>query len=140
MGWNNDPAIRDLGEYADKHKYKAVIAVPRPRGIKGGPGRKDGKGAVDGAGGGAKMFERFAARAPERTQGIEIPECPLQKLGDGVHIVYRADKWSSARKTTDYIHDFKKGVQIYCGPSIANPKVFLCFGGKLTMTERGLVF
>jgi len=120
-------------------QYKAVVAIPRPRGLKGGIGRR-AKGEVIRDGGGAKMFERFASRASEQTQGIDIPECPLQKVGDAVHIVYRADKWSAARKTTDYIHDFKDGVQLYCGPSIANPKVFLCFGGKLTMTERGLVF
>ena len=27
MGWNNEPTVRDLKPYADKHKYKAVIAV-----------------------------------------------------------------------------------------------------------------
>ena len=27
MGWKNNPEIRDLSEYADKHQYKAVIAL-----------------------------------------------------------------------------------------------------------------
>lgn len=121
-------------------KYKAVVAMKRPRGLKGGPGKFPGEGEVIRDGGGAKMFEVFASRPAERTQEVNLDECPLHKLGTGVHIVYRADKWSKARKTTDYIHDFKNGVKIYCGPTVSNPQVFLCFGGKLTMTERGLVF
>lgn len=27
MAWNDNPQIRDLKPYADKHKFKAVIAV-----------------------------------------------------------------------------------------------------------------
>lgn len=27
MAWNNEPTVRDLKPYADKHKYKAVVAV-----------------------------------------------------------------------------------------------------------------
>ena len=27
MAWNSDPTVRDLGKYADQHKYKAVIAI-----------------------------------------------------------------------------------------------------------------
>ncbi len=27
MAWNNEPTVRDLKPYADKHKYKAVIAI-----------------------------------------------------------------------------------------------------------------
>lgn len=121
-------------------KYKAVVAIRRPRGLKGGPGKFPSKGTVIRDGGGAKMFEVFASRPAERTQEVEMDECPLHKLGNAVNIVYRADKWSKTRKTTDYIHDFKNGVRLYCGPTISNPQVFLCFGGKLTMTERGLVF
>lgn len=121
-------------------KYKAVVAIRRPRGLKGGPGKFPGRGRVIRNGGGARMFEIFTSRPAEQTQEVELDECPLVKAGDAVHIVYRADKWSKSRRTTDYIHDFKKGVQLYCGPTLLNPQVFLCFGGKLTMTERGLVF
>ena len=27
MAWDNDPVIRDLADYANKHKSKAVIAI-----------------------------------------------------------------------------------------------------------------
>ncbi len=27
MAWNNEPTVRDLKPYADKHRFKAVIAV-----------------------------------------------------------------------------------------------------------------
>jgi len=122
-------------------KYKAIVAIPQPRSIKGGPGCKPIRGGkVVRMGGGARMFEEFAARAAECTQEVEVPALPLKKLGDGVHIVYRSDKWSEKRRTTDYIHDFKKDVQIYCGPTLEKPEVFVVFGGKLTLTKRGLVF
>lgn len=114
-------------------KYKAVVAVKCPK-------KMDKQGKVSRSGGAAKMFERFMSRDPEATFEAEIPACKLVKLGKAVHIVYRSDKWKRKRKTEDYIHDFGKGVQLYCGPDKKNPEVFLCFGGKLTVTERGLVF
>ncbi len=27
MAWNSEPEIRDLGEYAKKNRYKAVVAI-----------------------------------------------------------------------------------------------------------------
>lgn len=114
-------------------KYKAVVAIKKPRATKK-------KGQVSREGGAAKISERFHARPAENTWEMEVPKVPLEPLGPAVHIVYRSDKWSETRETTDYIHDFNDGVQLYCGPSQKSPKVFICFGGKLTVTERGLVF
>lgn len=113
-------------------KYKAVVAIKIPK--------LDSLGKVSRKGGAAKMFERFMSRDPNATYEAEIPACKLVKLGKADHIVYRSDKWKHKKETEDYIHDFGKGVNIYCGPSKKNPEVFLCFGGKLTATERGLVF
>lgn len=114
-------------------KYKAVIAIKKPRSA-------PKKSQVSREGGAAKVSERFHARPAEKTWEMEVPQVPLAFLGRAVHIVYRSDKWSPTRETTDYIHDFKQGVKLYCGPSLKRPEVFLCFGGKLTVTERGLVF
>lgn len=115
-------------------KYKAIVAIRKPKNMYRLAG-------VSRHGGAAKMFERFAARPAENTFEVPVPEVKLEKLGNGAaHIVYRSDKWSPKRRKSDYIHPFSKGVQIYCGPSIQRPEVFLCFGGKLTMTERGLVW
>jgi|SRR5690606_12572959 len=92
-------------------------------------------------GGAARMFEHFTARPAENTFEVEIPKVKLQKLGrKAAHIVYKSDKWSPQRKPSDYIHPFGKGVNIYCGPNLKNPQVFLCCGGKLTLTKRGLVW
>jgi hypothetical protein len=113
--------------------YKAIVAIKVPK-------KKKKLSKVSRKGGAAKSFERFASRPAANTFEIEIPDVKLKKLGKAEHIVYRSDKWSSNGKTTDYIHDFKNGVQIFCGPSLKNPEVFLCFGGKLTCTERGLVY
>ena len=114
-------------------KYKAVVAVKCPK-------KMDKLDKVSRRGGAAKTFERFMSRDPKATFDAEIPACKLVKLGDAVHIVYRSDKWKHGKKTEDYIHEFGKGVEIYCGPSKKNPDVFICFGGRLTATERGLVF
>ena len=114
-------------------KYKAVVAVKCPK-------KMDKLGKVSRRGGAAKTFERFMSRDPKATYDAEIPACKLVKLGKAVHIVYRSDKWKHGKKTEDYIHEFGKDVEIYCGPSKKNPDVFICFGGKLTATERGLVF
>ena len=114
-------------------KYKAVIAVKCPK-------KMDKQPKVSRSGGAAKTFERFMSRDPKATYEAEIPACKLVKLGKAVHIVYRSDKWKHNDKTEDYIHEFGKGVELYCGPSKKDPEVFLCFGGKLTATERGLVF
>lgn len=111
-------------------KYKAIVAIPDPE-------EKIKLSRVMRDGGAARLFEIFASRAARETHEISISGHRLQKLGKAKHIVYRSDKWSG--KKEDYIHDFKNGVNIYCGPSLKNPKVFLCFGGKLTCTERGLV-
>jgi len=115
-------------------KYKAIVAIKRPRNM-----YKLAK--VERYGSAAKMFEVFAARPAENTFEVDVPEVPLHRIGrKASHIIYRSDKWSAQRKKTDYNHDFKKGVKLYCGPSLKRPEVFLCFGGKLTLTERGLVY
>jgi hypothetical protein len=114
-------------------KYKAVVAVKCPK-------KMDKLDKVSRRGGAAKTFERFMSRDPKATYDAEIPACKLVKLGKAEHIVYRSDKWKHGKKTEDYIHEFGKGVEIYCGPSKKDPEVFICFGGKLTATERGLVF
>lgn len=113
-------------------ELKAVVGIPEPR-------QKKRLGKVSRKAGAAKMYERFTARDAGNTYEIEIPKTKLVKLGKAVHIVYRSDKWNPGEEI-DYIHEFKDGVHVYCGPSLENPKVFLCFGGKLTATERGLIY
>jgi hypothetical protein len=113
-------------------RLKAVVSVPHPR-------KMTKKAKVSRAGGGAKLFERFAARSAANTYGIKLSRVPIKKLGTAIHIVYRSDKWNPPDEV-DYIHDFKSGVRLYCGPTLEEPEVFLCFGGRLTATERGLVY
>lgn len=125
-------------------KFKAVVAIKRPKSM-----YKAAK--VSTYGNAAKMFKAFMARPAKNAFEIDVPNVKLQKVGKRAsHIVYRSDKWSKDRKTSDYIHDFRKlcdvdgcrskVINLYCGPSLNNPEVFLCFGGKLTLTERGLVW
>lgn len=115
-------------------KYKAVVSIRRPKNMYK-------LANVSRYGGAAKMFEHFTARPAENSFEIEVPKVSIHKLGKkAAHIVYRSDKWSATRKESDYIHPFEKGVKIFCGPNIRRPEVFICFGGKLTLTKRGLVW
>lgn len=90
-------------------------------------------------GGAAKLFERFTARPAAQTQEIEVPAPKLKKLGKAKHIVYRSDKWNPG-KDIDYIHDFGRDVEIWVGPSENDPEIFMVKGGRLTVTERGIVY
>lgn len=90
-------------------------------------------------GGAAKLFERFTARAASQTQELEVPAPKLKKLGPAKHIVYRSDKWNPGRDI-DYIHDFGRDVDLWAGPSERDPQIFMVKGGRLTVTERGIVY
>lgn len=115
-------------------KYKAVVSMKTPKNM-----YKEAD--VMRYGGAAKMFEVFMDRPADATFEMDFPKVPLQKVGKKArHIVYRSDKWSAQRLQSDYIHPFGRGVKIYCGPTLEKPEVFICFGGKLTLTKRGLVW
>ena len=144
-------------------KYKAIVAVPCPTDSKICDVEKTWKklDKVSRAGGAAKMFERFMEREATMTIEGEVPAVKLVHLGEGKKVVYRSNKWVQQNykkhapsvvqgRQQDYYHcvnegfnkswDLPKGAQVYCGPSLEKPEVFICFGGRLTMTERGLVF
>jgi len=88
--------------------------------------------------GGALAYERFMAREPTRMLKTKMPAYNLRMAGKGVHIVYQSDKWNPGRDV-DYIHDFEDGVYIYAD-NPDDPEILVAFGGKLTLTERGLIF
>jgi hypothetical protein len=90
-------------------------------------------------GGAAKLFERFASRDARQTQEIEIPAPKMQLLGSAKHIVYRSDKWNPG-KDIDYIHDYGRDVEMWVGPNTRSPEIFMMKGGRLTVTERGIVY
>ena len=93
------------------------------------------KGAVrsDGA---ARVFESWAQRDAVQTATISVPAAKLKKLGRAVSIIYTSDKWGArGGRTTQYIHEFSQSVKAYGGGS-----VFAVRGGRLTVTERGIVY
>lgn len=117
-------------------KYKAIVSIKTPdRMVE--VNSKSGK--IPNADGAAKATRRFKGRKASKAYKVTIPDVKVKKLGKSDHIIYRSDKWNPG-KNVNYIHDFKNGVEIHCGPSLRNPQVFICYGGKLTLTERGLVF
>lgn len=86
----------------------------------------------------AKLFRRWAARDPVQMGKLSLGDYPLKPYGRAIHIVYRSDKWHPGR-TDDYIHKFGPKVRM----AVANgepPKAIAISGGRLTVTERGLVY
>lgn len=84
------------------------------------------------------IVKRFNKRSPAGSGYCKIPATKLVELGKAKHIVYRSDKWNPST-FHDYIHDFQQGVRCFAD-SKKNPKMFVICGGRLTVTERGLIY
>lgn len=95
--------------------------------------RRKGATRSDGA---ARVFGAWAQREATSTSTLKIPACKLKLQGRAVYIVYKSDKWGpKGGKTKNYQHDFGPSVKTYhCG------SVWAVRGGRLTVTERGIVF
>lgn len=89
--------------------------------------------------GAALLFERFSDRPATQTHEIEIPAYEkLVLLGKPVHLVYRSDKWNPG-KWVDYIHESEDGVMLF-SDNKRDPNIFIFAGGKLDVTERGIIY
>ncbi len=86
----------------------------------------------------AALFRRWAAREPVQMGKLQLQDYQLKPYGRAIHIVYRSDKWH-AGSTEDYIHTFGPKVRIAMAPGNP-PKAIAISGGRLTVTERGLVY
>jgi hypothetical protein len=84
------------------------------------------------------IVKRFNKRNPRGQSYCDIPAAKLDELGKAKHIVYRSDKWNPGT-FHDYIHDFQAGVRCFADNPI-KPKVIVICGGRLTVTERGLIY
>lgn len=95
--------------------------------------RQRGAVRTDGA---ARSFERWAARDAVQTGTITVPAGPLKRLGRAVSIIYISDKWDTRGKAGKrYIHEFTSRPGAY-----NHRAVFAVRGGRLTVTERGIVY
>lgn len=86
----------------------------------------------------SSIVKRFNKRRPSGQAYCSIPASGLEELGKAKHIVYRSDKWNRGT-FHDYIHDFQAGVRCFAD-SADDPKIFVICGGRLTVTERGLIY
>jgi len=86
----------------------------------------------------AKLFQRWAARDPVEVGKLRISDYQMKPYGRARHIVYRSDKWHPGR-TEDYIHDFGPKVRMAMAAG-SPPAAIMISGGRLTVTERGLVY
>jgi hypothetical protein len=87
----------------------------------------------------AKLFRRWAARQPVQRSILKVPKVSLRPHGRVRHVVYRSSKWKSDGRTDDYIHRTGKNVRMAVGGR-GNPTAIVINGGRLTVTERGLVY
>jgi len=95
-----------------------------------------------------KLFTKWAARPATRFSQFQTPDDPgsnklkLKLSGSAFSIVYLSDKWNGRDgKRVSYVHHFAKTGTVKV--SIANgrvPKAFFIKGGRLTVTERGIIY
>jgi len=86
----------------------------------------------------AAIVKRWNKRSPKGSGYMEIPRSKLNELGKAKHIIYRSDKWNPGT-FHDYIHEFQEGVRCFVD-NPKKPKMFVICGGRLTVTERGLIY
>ncbi len=78
------------------------------------------------------LFEREA----------DVPDSVFKKvvrIGNAQSIAYRSDKFGSRGEKKDYEHKFGNGVGLYRFGNPSGPNVWLVRGGKMRVTERGIV-
>lgn len=85
----------------------------------------------------AKLFQKWAARDPFQLGKLKLSDIQLQPYGRALKIIYRSDKWHPG-KYDNYEHPFGKNVRVAVGRGTPPPMVIQ--GGRLTVTERGLVY
>lgn len=85
----------------------------------------------------AKLFQRWAARDPCQEGKLKLSPIQLKPYGRAIKIIYRSDKWHPGFYE-NYEHPFGKKVRVAVGRGTPPPMVIQ--GGRLTVTERGLVY
>lgn len=92
-----------------------------------------------------KMVKIFKDQDVKSAFELEVDKRKFQKLGKGVHVVYKSDKWNP-KKYYEYIHEFGEdgyvvyknhNVNIYYDPI---NQIYKMCGGKLDVDERGIIF
>ncbi len=109
-------------------RLSAVICVPC----------KDLTAAQSGDDKAEEIVRRWSKREPRKSATCTIPQAELVELGKAKSIVYRSDKWQEGTDQ-DYIHEFQEGVRCFAD-NADSPGIFVICGGRLTVTERGLIY
>ena len=86
----------------------------------------------------SSIVKRWGKRDPKGSAYCSIPAAELTEVGKAKHIIYRSDKWNEGT-FHDYIHDFQEGVRCFTD-NLEIPNLFVLCGGRLTVTERGLIY
>lgn len=83
-------------------------------------------------------FERWAQRSASKASDITFPAGKRQWYAGGKanRLDYRSDKWG---KTDEYTHDFGAGVRLYVLQKGRSAAMWVIRGGKMTVTQRGIV-
>ncbi len=84
----------------------------------------------------ASRHRRWHGEEPTERGSVELPAGPLAKLGPALRIVYSAERY---RDGIPRHHDFSAGVAAYAQKG-RGARVFEVRGGRLTLTDRGLVY
>lgn len=82
-----------------------------------------------------RAFRAWTGRTHRSVREVQLPPIQVSRAGQGVHIVYRSNKWGS---WTNYIHAFAPGTTVELDTQQPR-RAFLVNGPPLRLTPRGLV-
>ena len=113
-------------------RRKALLILEGARRSKRQPLRHDGKAA--------RLYERWQKAQARHESSIELPDRGtwVAVAGHVRRLDYASNKWGGRRH--EYTHDHGSSVRLYrYGPKTKPPWCWVVRGGRLTVTERGIV-
>ena len=140
--------LAELGSVLELETDTATIRWPRGRAVLGWSPRHKALVVLEGAkrkrnaseprGRARAAFERWARRGAKHGDELELaPRGSWRRLGALRRIDYHSDKWG---RKAEYTHPTGRGVTLYMrGSWDAPPRVWVIKGGRLTVSERGII-
>jgi hypothetical protein len=84
-----------------------------------------------------RLYARFQAFKSDCTRAHKLRSDPnLKKVGTGISIKYRSDKWTN--RNVRYYHDFKHSPSVWVD-NPKNPKVLIISSSKIRINRRGII-
>jgi hypothetical protein len=140
LGWDPGSFKQRVGRFGVKtlRRSSAKSFLKRKReSLRSGADPDDAMwSALRGESAAMKLFRRWAMRPSTGRKDVSIRPYTMRPYGRAKHVVYWSDKWGD---DAEYVHKFSPNVRMAMA-SGNPPKAIALAGGRLTVTERGLVY